>query len=437
MNVSKNTQSIQQLKRTYYLIISLFWFATGLPIALAILLKLARGLDLFQVSIWMGLYSLTIVLLEVPTGGLADAIGRKRVAIMAYSCITLSSIVFLFAFSFPMFLFLAVLYGAGRALSSGALEAWFVDALQASDPEVDLQPALAKANTFILLSLGLGLLLGSLIPRLFDKLPADGTAVLTPFSMPIVFAIVAQVVLLILTGVLVKEARTSAGGETWRQGFGEMPAIIRTGFTLSRRNPTIMMLMGTTLAGGLVLSSLESLWQPHFAHLLGGSEGNSLFFGLVMGGSFIIGIGGNLLVTPLSRFLNKRYGLLCAIFQGLRGLMLILLASQTTIPLAVAFFWLVYFNMGIINSPHTTLLNREIPARHRSAMLSIESLVGYSGAIIGSIGLGYMAEYVSIGTAWIFGGAVLVVSLWLYMKVDGYQKVMAHRPLANQEESYA
>jgi MFS family permease len=118
--------------------------------------------------------------------------------------------------------------------------------------------------------------------------------------------------------------------------------------------------------------------------------------------------------------------------------MLILLAWQTTIPLAVVFFWLVYVNMGIINSPHTTLLNREIPAKYRSAMLSIESLVGCSGAIIGSIGLGYIAEYVSIGTAWIFGGTVLVVSLWLYIKVDGYQQVMAHRPqLANQEESYA
>ena len=64
--------SVKEIQRVYYLVISLFWLATALPISLLILLAQARGLDLFQVGIVMGLYSLTIVLLEVPTGGLAD-----------------------------------------------------------------------------------------------------------------------------------------------------------------------------------------------------------------------------------------------------------------------------------------------------------------------------------------------------------------------------
>ncbi len=93
---------IQHIRRTYYLIVSLFWLATALPMALMILLAQARGLDLFQVGILMGAYSLTIVLLEVPTGGLADALGRKRVTVIAYSCITVANIVFLFAFLFPI-----------------------------------------------------------------------------------------------------------------------------------------------------------------------------------------------------------------------------------------------------------------------------------------------------------------------------------------------
>mgnify|MGYP006173545855 CR=1 FL=1 len=39
-----------------------------------------------------------------------------------------------------------VLYGVSRALSSGALDAWFIDALQAADPNVDLQPCRRKMN---------------------------------------------------------------------------------------------------------------------------------------------------------------------------------------------------------------------------------------------------------------------------------------------------
>jgi DHA1 family quinolone resistance protein-like MFS transporter len=410
--------SIQHIQRTYYLIISLFWLAIALPIALIILLGQARGLDLFQVGLLMGIYSLTIVLLEVPTGGLADAIGRKRVAVIAYSCMTVSGILTLFAFSFPVFLAAFILNGIGRALSSGALDAWFVDTLQAEDPEVDLQPLLAKAGTFSLLSLGLGALSGSFIPRLFSGLPADGTAVLTPFSMPILFAIATKMVLLALTILLVKEDLAFTRASDWKQGFREVPAIIRTGFTLSRHNPTILLLLGTTLASGLALISLESFWQPNFADLLGGSQGNSLFFGVVMGGNFLAGMVGNLLATPISRLLNKRYGLVCAIFQGIWGVAIILLALQTGLPFAVFFFWLAYMNMGVINSPHNTLLNREIPAEQRSSMLSIASLAGYVGAMIGGAGLGYVAEHASISTAWIISGVVLVASLGLYWRVD-------------------
>jgi predicted MFS family arabinose efflux permease len=116
--------------------------------------------------------------------------------------------------------------------------------------------------------------------------------------------------------------------------------------------------------------------------------------------------------------LNKRYGLVCIIFQGAWGIAIIFLAWQTTPVLAVLLFWLAYINMGGVNSPHGTLLNREIPAKQRSSMLSIASLAGYIGSMMGSAGLGYVAEYISIGAAWIIGGLVLVVSLVLYWRVD-------------------
>ena len=150
------------------------------------LLAQARGMDLLQIGLLMGVYSLTVVLLEVPTGGLADAVGRKRVSVLAYVFLAAASIVILLAFSFPMIMLAFTLMGVGRALSSGALEAWFVDALYNVDPDIDLQPIFARAGTFTLLSLGLGTLLGSILPRLFTGLPADGTAVMTPLSIPFV-----------------------------------------------------------------------------------------------------------------------------------------------------------------------------------------------------------------------------------------------------------
>ena len=415
-------QSTKSIQRIYLLVISLFWLATSLPIALSVLFAQSRGLDLFQIGIVMGLYSLTIVLLEVPTGGLADSIGRKRVAILAYSFTLISGLVLLGAFTFPIFLFGFMLNGVGRALSSGALDAWFVDALKATDPDFDLQPAFAKVGTYSLLSLGVGTLGGSFIPVLFKNLPADGTTIFTPLSMPIAISGTVFIFLLLAVTFLIKEERKSTNKNTWLEDLRKIPDMIKTAATLTRQNNIVLLLLGVTSASGLVLTSLETFWQPHFANLFGGSEGNTVWFGVIMGGNFLVGMLGNMIVTPISKALGKRYGLVAAIFHGFRGIILIGLALQSNLPIAVLLFWLVYLNMGIVNSPHSTLLNEQIPSEQRSSMLSIESLASYLGSAVGGILLGYIAKQYSISTAWLIAGGTLVLSLFLYLKIEVLQK---------------
>ena len=322
------------------------------------------------------------------------------------------------AFTFPVFLFGFMLNGIGRALSSGALDAWFVDALKAADPDIDLQPAFAKVGTFTLLSLGIGTLGGSLIPGLFKVLPADGTAVFTPLSMPLAIAGAVYLLLLLAVTFLIREERSSTSEISLLDGVREIPSMIKTAVSLTRKNNILLYLLGATSVSGFVLLSLESFWQPFFANLFGGSEGNTVWFGVIMGGNFLVGMLGNMIVTPVSKALGKRYGLVAAIFQGLRGIILIGLALQSNLPIAVLLFWLVYLNMGAVNSPHSTLLNEQIPSEQRSSILSIESLASYLGGAIGGVLLGYIAEQISISTAWIISGGALVLSLFLYLKID-------------------
>lgn len=85
---------------------------------------------------------------------------------------------------------------------------------------------------------------------------------------------------------------------------------------------------------------------------------------------------------------------------------------------AAGFFWLVYLMGGVGLSPHATLLNAEIPAARRSAMLSVQSLAAYLGSFVGGTGLGYIAENISIPAAWLIAGALTVVSLTAYLLLD-------------------
>jgi MFS family permease len=414
MNKPVTTTSI---RRRYYAITFLIWFATSLPLSLSVLLAQARGIGLAEIGLALGVYSLTIVALEVPTGGLADAVGRKRVALLAFALGAFNNLAFLLAFSFPTLLLAMILNGVSRALSSGALDAWFVDALQAADPDVDLQPALAGAETVSLVALGLGTLLGGVMPRLFTALPADGTAILTPLAVPIVAALSLKLLIVAAVALLIHEERPTSSA-SWRAGFRAVPGLVRDAAQLSRANPRLLLLMSASLVAGLTVASLEALWQPHFAGLAGGAGAPTPLLGVLMAGSFAAAMGGNLLAGRLSRLLGGRHALAVAVSRLLQGASLLALAGAGGIVPAAGFFWLTYLMSGVGISPHATLLNAEIPAERRSAMLSVQSMAAYLGSFIGGAGLGAVAEHASIPAAWLIAGGLTVVSLVPYLLLD-------------------
>jgi MFS transporter, DHA1 family, quinolone resistance protein len=428
-DMMKRSQSTKSIRVRYYCITFLVWFATALPLALMVLLAQARGMTMFEVGVALGIYSLTIVVLEIPTGGLADAVGRKRVALLAFLLGAIYSLIFLFAFTFPLLLLAMMIYGISRALASGALDAWFVDALQAADPNINLQPALAGAETVSLLALGLGALVGGALPRLFSELPADGTAILTPLSIPILASLLVKLVLLVAIALLIEDDRPLTKNP-WRAGMHTVPEITRSAISLSLANPRLLLLMSTSFAAGFAILSLEAFWQPFFAGLPDITSSDQVptqIFGVIMAGSFIVGMAGNLLSVPVTRLLKGRFALTSALSRLFQGLSILGLSAAGALVPATGFFWLAYLMSGTGLSPHATLLNAEIPAESRSVMLSVQSLAAYAGGFLGGAALGAIADLTSISTAWYIAGTLTVLSLVPYLMLELlYKPTLSH-----------
>ena len=403
--------ALRSVRRTYYFVTSLTWFGNILPMAIGVLFVQSRGFSLLDVGLFTAVYSLTVALLEVPTGGLADTIGRKRVALLAGILAMVSSAVLLVTFSMPVLLAYSVVFGASRALGSGALEAWFVDAQQAIDPDVDLQPPFAIAGTFELFALAAGTLLGGFLPTWFAHLPTTEGQILSPLAVPILASLAVKVFALVAIAVMVREAPTKSA----KAPYG---SVFRDAVALTRGSGTVMALLGVSAAAGFLVAGLETFWQPFFAARLGDGAEKTWLFGVIMAGSFGAGMLGNLLAIPVSRWLGKRHARVAALFHLLQLAAVLALAFTKLVPAAVGLFWLAYLAMGSGGSPIAALFNGAVPGNRRSVMLSVRSLAGFAGAFLGSAILGWVAEVSSIQAAWTVAGGSAILGVVLLLLVD-------------------
>lgn len=402
--------------KVYILNQMVHWFIVGITLPVLVLYITDRGLDLFQAGMVLSIYSGTVILLELPTGGLSDSIGRKKVYLYSLAFSLISGSVLLFAQGLPLFLLGFVLYGTARALSSGSMDAWFVDEFTARNPGGDLQKALATANVFIPLGIGAGSLLGGIIPMLAADLPGkvEGASI---YSANIALMVCMVAVQMVLTRVLVEETSFKSSGASV-SGLKALPTVLSDAISygVKDRFTFVMMLSSAFLGFGLL--AVELLWQPRAQSLMG-DPSQTWVFGLLAAGYFAASSMGNLLASRGSFLLGRDPLRSLTWIRGLSGATLLVLAWQSGLLGFALLYLALYAILGLSNSPHAAAFNQNIPKERRSTLMSFESLMLQAGGLVGSLVIGWLAQSSGIPTAWTVAGAVLTLSsityayLWL------------------------
>jgi hypothetical protein len=145
--------------RRYTLLSFLQWLPVGLMMVPMVLLLLERGFTLAEVAFIGAVSSITVAVLEQPTGGLADVVGRRPVFIVSALAHMVALVILGLAASMALLLVSAGLRGLARALSTGPYEAWYVDAAKALKPDEDdtahLTSGLARGEMAGSVALGL------------------------------------------------------------------------------------------------------------------------------------------------------------------------------------------------------------------------------------------------------------------------------------------
>jgi MFS family permease len=133
------TLDVRAARWRYLLLLGMRWLPVGLLFPISVLLPLDRGLSLSQVGMAFAAQGVLVLALELPTGGLSDSCGRRQV-LPPSTVIGIAALgLLVVADSFGEFLVVYALQGVYRALDSGPLEAWYVDATLAADPDARLE----------------------------------------------------------------------------------------------------------------------------------------------------------------------------------------------------------------------------------------------------------------------------------------------------------
>ncbi|PZG29932.1 MFS transporter [Spongiactinospora gelatinilytica] len=399
-------------RRRYALVSALTWLPPGLMMAPLVLLMSGRGLGVAEIGAVMGLYGLVVVLLELPTGGLSDVIGRRTVLAASGAFSAAAYTVLVLAHSLPMFMLGSALKGVARALSSGPAQAWYVDTLHAAEGrDADLKPGLARGEAMGSIALCAGVVTGGLLPL------GLSSAVAEPLAAPMMLAGVASVALLAVVLVALPEPPRE------RLGLAEVlrgvPLSIRTGVGVAVRDGVLARMLGVSAAAGIALCSIELLTPIRLGELAGGPDAGSTAYGTVAAVGFAASAAGHALAPALARVAGgsargARAGAVVTAL-ALGGL-----AASTALPgaaglAATAGAYLVLFvGLSAATLLHVEIMHGRVEAAQRATLLSVDSLSLQFGGFLANIGLGWLAGRAGIGTAWAVASGLMLLSTLLY-----------------------
>src|SRR5262245_41555921 len=135
--------------RNIYLLLSQFvWLPTSLIVGINTLFLLNGGLNNVEAFAANAIYTLGLVLFEIPTGMVADTWGRRTSYLLGAIVQLVGKLLYFWMWHIhgPFWGWggASVLLGFGYPFFSGALDAWLVDALNHAGYEGDLETIFAK-----------------------------------------------------------------------------------------------------------------------------------------------------------------------------------------------------------------------------------------------------------------------------------------------------
>lgn len=375
MDYSKNV-------KTYYIYST---FAELLILGpILVLFLVAKGLSFTEIMILQSIAAIAVVLFEVPTGAVADKIGRKESILLGSLLWAVSLGIYVVGTSFPMFILAEVIFSLGATFKSGADNALIYDSLKVMGREKEFQSIEGKARSFALYAQAIGSIIAGFVYEVNTNLP---------FLISILFMVVT-----ILISLRFKEPPIE--GKVGKYGINYIEQIKESGkFILSHEKIKAIIIF--TMMFFVFYRTAFFYYQPYMEAV----KIPVRYFGIIF---FIFNITAAF-ASKRSHWIMEKTKPKTLTFMAL--LMIISFVILGAVKMWFGVFAILFQQIarGIYRPVTTKYLNKHIPSDKRATVLSFQSLACNMSVAIAFPLMGILKDHENIFTAHLVLGIAMIV----------------------------
>jgi MFS family permease len=366
----------------------------------------ARGLSFLEINSLWGIIVLVQAIFEVPTGIIADRVGRKLSIQIALALQLAGELIFLFGTGYPHFILSCIAGGIGFSFLSGSFEAMMYDSLKEVGAEGDMQKVAGFNGSLSLLAMVIGTFTGGVVTASLEF----GTIRLA----------------IIMTSVFVGMSLVSSGFLKEPAAVTDAPkksslALLKDSLGLLRKDKKLVKIVVLALFSTPFINYLINLYSPHFQQI--GVSG--AWFGPTLAIASLLGFFASKYAYLLEELLGVKWAVLAATVTP--GVFYILLfsfvAPGAAVPLVIVGFAIMQIQKPIF----LDYVNRKIQTEIRATVLSLISALSGAYVALMGLGIGALAD-VSIRGAFLLMG-VIVTLCAIFMRIsEGHVTTSGDQP---------
>ncbi len=345
------------------------------------------GLNLAQIGLVEGIYHATSIVFEIPSGAVADLLGRKRSMILSKICIAVSCMIMLFARSFWFFALSFIIQALGNNLNSGSEEALVYDSMKFAGQEERYMRVSGRLNMLIEVSQGIATVLGGILAEI---------SYVWCYTACLMIALFALIPVTLMTEAPYVNAQKN------QQSIREIVIThFWTCFAILRSDSRIMKII-VYYAVIFASETLLFFYSQQYYYEMGYNKIQISLILLVVGGSSCVGAA---VSEKISERIGKRTAQVGAFVIAAAFLMY---GFRNLFASVVAFSMAGFFNAALYPL-QSHQLNRLIPSEQRATLISVNSMFFSIVMILLFPFVGMLADRYGLTAVLVAVGVLLIV----------------------------